>query len=118
MLRPQELKMVLSRRCQPNFPLTPGSLTEIIYQKMKDRISFQPYYKRLTGDDEQVKLQSAKCWSIWEGSTSRLITDHNLIDKTADGHFVKYLLLELNVTTLLTKVFLIQISWILKMLIK
>ncbi len=30
------------------------------------------YYKRLTSDDETVRLAAAKAWSIWEASTSKL----------------------------------------------
>ncbi|MFT4564913.1 MAG: proline iminopeptidase, partial [Gammaproteobacteria bacterium] len=33
------------------------------------------YYRRLTGDDKEEQLRAAKAWSIWEGSTSRLIAD-------------------------------------------
>ncbi len=36
------------------------------------------YYKRLTGDDEQVKLEAAKAWSIWEASTSKLLISPDL----------------------------------------
>lgn len=86
MLRPQELKWFYQEGASRIFPDAWESYRDNIPEnERQDFIS--AYYKRLTGDDEQVKLQSAKCWSIWEGSTSRLITDHNLIDKTADGHF-------------------------------
>ncbi len=30
------------------------------------------YYRRLTGDDEQARLEAARAWSVWEGSTSFL----------------------------------------------
>lgn len=33
------------------------------------------YYKRLTSDDLDVRLQAAKAWSVWEGSTSKLLPD-------------------------------------------
>jgi proline iminopeptidase len=45
------------------------------------------YYKRLTSDDEQVKLEAARAWSIWEGSTSKLFFDYNMIEKFADPEF-------------------------------
>ena len=31
------------------------------------------YYKRLTSPDPQIRLEAAQAWSVWEGSTSRLI---------------------------------------------
>ena len=30
------------------------------------------YYKRLTSNDESVRLEAAKAWSVWEASTSKL----------------------------------------------
>lgn len=43
------------------------------------------YYKRLTSDDEKVRLAAAKAWSGWEGSTLRLIPDPQMIANfTAD----------------------------------
>jgi proline iminopeptidase len=33
------------------------------------------YRRRLTGDDEQVKRDAARAWSLWEGRTIRLLPD-------------------------------------------
>ncbi|MCH2206959.1 MAG: prolyl aminopeptidase [Lentisphaerales bacterium] len=86
MLRPQELKWFYQEGASHIFPDAWVAYENNIPEEERgDYIS--AYYKRLTGDDESTKLASAKAWSIWEGSTSRLITDQNLIDKTADGHF-------------------------------
>jgi proline iminopeptidase len=41
------------------------------------------YYKRLTSEDEEVRFAAARAWSIWEGSTSKLFPDQNLIDDFA-----------------------------------
>jgi proline iminopeptidase len=38
------------------------------------------YYKRLTSEDEKTRLDAARAWSIWEGSTSKLIPSKSLID--------------------------------------
>src|SRR5262245_40866165 len=40
----------------------------------------QAYYKRLTSEDEGVRFEAARAWSIWEGSTSKLFPDKNLIE--------------------------------------
>ena len=45
------------------------------------------YYKRLTSDDEHVKVEAARAWSIWEGSTSKLFFDHHSIERFADTEF-------------------------------
>jgi proline iminopeptidase len=33
------------------------------------------YYRRLTGDDEAVKLEAARAWSMWEGTSLSLLPD-------------------------------------------
>ncbi|WP_293336274.1 prolyl aminopeptidase [Microcoleus sp. CAWBG58] len=33
------------------------------------------YYQRLTSPDPHIRLEAARAWSIWEGSTSRLFPD-------------------------------------------
>ena len=38
------------------------------------------YYRRLTSDDDQVRLEAAKAWALWEGSALRLIPDQKLIE--------------------------------------
>ena len=38
------------------------------------------YYKRLTSDDMQTRLSAARAWSVWEGSTSKLYPDKDLMD--------------------------------------
>jgi proline iminopeptidase len=45
------------------------------------------YHRRLMSDDEAVRLEAAKAWSIWEGSTSKLFIDQRLIDHSSEAHF-------------------------------
>lgn len=45
------------------------------------------YYKRLTSDDPEVALAAAKAWSVWEGSTSCLYQDPDLIARMGGDHF-------------------------------
>jgi proline iminopeptidase len=47
------------------------------------------FYKRLTSDDPEVRLEAAKAWSIWEGSTSKLFPDANLIERFAGDRFAE-----------------------------
>jgi proline iminopeptidase len=37
------------------------------------------FYRRLTSDDEAVRLSAARAWSVWEGSTLKLIPDADTI---------------------------------------
>ena len=45
------------------------------------------YYRRLTSEDSAVRLQAARAWSIWEGSTSKLFPDRKLIEEFGDADF-------------------------------
>ena len=45
------------------------------------------YRKRLTGDDEKAKLEAAKAWSLWEGTTIKLIPEAATMDHFSSDHF-------------------------------
>jgi proline iminopeptidase len=45
------------------------------------------YHKRLTASDPAVQHGAAKCWSVWEGRTSCLIPNAELIARTAGDDF-------------------------------
>ena len=47
----------------------------------------QAYYKRLTSRNRMVRKDAARAWSIWEGSTSKLHTDPELVKKFGGGRF-------------------------------
>ncbi|MDW8304263.1 MAG: prolyl aminopeptidase [Acidobacteriota bacterium] len=57
---------------------------EIPEEERHDFIS--AYYKRLTSDDEKVRLSAARAWSVWEGATSKLIPDKSLIEHWENEH--------------------------------
>jgi proline iminopeptidase len=44
------------------------------------------YHRRLTSDDEAVRLEAARAWSVWEGSTSKLHPDPALIEHFGEPH--------------------------------
>ncbi len=45
------------------------------------------YHKRLTHEDEAVRLEAAKAWSIWEGETITLLPRDDNSESFADPHF-------------------------------
>ena len=47
------------------------------------------YYKRLTSADPHVRLQAARAWSIWEGSTSKLFPSDDLIERFGQDTFAE-----------------------------
>lgn len=44
------------------------------------------YHRRLMSDDEAVRLEAARAWSLWEASTSKLFPDPDLIEHFSDPH--------------------------------
>lgn len=45
------------------------------------------FYKRLTSPDANIRMEAAKAWSIWEGSTSKLFTDPKFIERFGGDDF-------------------------------
>ena len=45
------------------------------------------YHRRLNSEDEEVKMEACKAWSIWEGSTSKLHPDADFISSFAGDKF-------------------------------
>jgi proline iminopeptidase len=45
------------------------------------------YHRRLTSDDPRVRQEAARAWSVWEGRTSCLAPDADLIARTAGDAF-------------------------------
>ncbi len=47
------------------------------------------YYRRLTSRDRTERIDAARAWSMWEGSTSRLVPDPELIERTGEAGFAE-----------------------------
>jgi proline iminopeptidase len=45
------------------------------------------FHRRLTHDQPDVRMRAARAWSVWEGSTSSLLPNRALLDKTAGDEF-------------------------------
>ena len=45
------------------------------------------YHRRLTSDDPKVRQEAARAWSVWEGRTSCLAPNEDLIARTAGDDF-------------------------------
>lgn len=46
----------------------------------------EAYYELLTGDNEIARMSAAEAWSIWEGRTSTLHADADLVNHFGDPH--------------------------------
>ena len=62
----------------PSSPTSGRSTSRLIPEDERGDM-MRAYYRRLTSGDEAVRLAAARAWSIWEGSTSKLYPDAELI---------------------------------------
>lgn len=60
-------------------------LTHIPEAERGDMLS--AYYRRLTSDDDAVRQEAARIWSVWEGSTSCLTPNDGLISRVSGDAF-------------------------------
>jgi proline iminopeptidase len=84
--RPKEIKWFYQEGASWIFADVWEEFLKVIPESERDDM-VSAYYRRLTSDDEQVRIEAARAWSIWEGSTSRLFFDYKSIEKFADPQF-------------------------------
>jgi len=46
----------------------------------------QAYYDLLTSEDEDIKINAARAWSIWEGRTASLVPNSNILNHFGDPY--------------------------------
>ena len=86
LLRQSELEWFYQEGASQIFPDAWESyLAPIPPRERKDMM--KAYYARLTSKNKKVRMQAARAWSIWEGSTSKLFVDQALVKKFGGGKF-------------------------------
>ncbi|HEY0431820.1 MAG TPA: prolyl aminopeptidase, partial [Pyrinomonadaceae bacterium] len=84
--RPKEIQWFYQEGASAIFPDVWEEYLKVIPESERgDMVS--AYHRRLTSDDEAVRLEAARAWSIWEGSTSKLFFDPTAIEKFGDAEF-------------------------------
>ena len=84
MLRDKELKWFYQHGASEIFPdLWQHYLAPIPEAERGDMLS--AYHRRLTSDDESVRLEAARAWSVWEGSTSFLLPNEEARDEFGEA---------------------------------
>ena len=84
--RPKEISWFYQEGASAIFPDVWEEYLKVIPENERaDMVS--AYYRRLTSDDAASRLEAARAWSIWEGSTSKLFFDPAMIEKFADAEF-------------------------------
>ena len=86
--RPKEIKWFYQEGCSWIFADVWEEYVKVIPEDERhDMVS--AYYRRLTSDDDKVRMEAARAWSIWEGSTSKLFFDPESIERFADPTFAE-----------------------------
>ena len=86
LLRPKELHWFYQEGASFLFPDAWEKYLEPIPQEERGDL-MQAYYRRLTGPDRAEQVRAARAWSVWEGSTSKLYPDPNLMDHFGEEQF-------------------------------
>ena len=83
--RPKEINWFYQKGADAIFPDVWEEYERVIPEA--ERVDMlAAYHRRLTGADEQVRLEAARAWSVWEGSTSKLVPDPGLIEHFGEAH--------------------------------
>ena len=86
LLRPEEIRWFYQEGASWIFPdAWHDYLTHIPEEERGDLL--RAYYARLTSSDRAVQRAAAKVWSVWEGRTSCLVPNPELIARTAGDDF-------------------------------
>lgn len=84
--RPSEIKWFYQEGASQIFPdVWDEYLKPIPHNERHDLVA--AYYRRLTHENPNIRLEAAKAWSKWEAATSRLIVDQTAIDEFEDPEF-------------------------------
>ncbi len=86
LLRDKELKWFYQEGASRLFPDAWAPYRDFIPEAERGDM-MAAYQKRLLSDDETLRLEAAKRWSVWEGSTCHLYPDLEHIEATADPEF-------------------------------
>jgi len=86
LLRKKEIDWFYQEGCSKIYPdAWEGYVKPIPSNERGDFV--QAYYQRLTSSDSKIRREAAKAWATWEGSTSKLIPDAQVIAHYSDDDF-------------------------------
>ena len=84
--RPKEIQWFYQEGANWIFPDVWEAYEKVIPEDERGDF-MRAYYRRLTSDDEATRVEAARAWSVWEGSTSKLFFDYSSIEKFDDPQF-------------------------------
>jgi proline iminopeptidase len=88
LLRKQEIDWFYQRGASALFPdAWEGYLAPIPESERADLL--HAYHRRLTSDDARVRAEAARAWSVWEGATSCLFSNPDLVARYGGETFAE-----------------------------
>jgi proline iminopeptidase len=88
MLRQSELQWFYQSGASNIFPEAWEEYLKPIPPAERDDL-ISAYYKRLTSEDRNVRLEAARAWSVWEASTSKLLPSQKSIIRFGRPEFAE-----------------------------
>ena len=88
LLRKKEIDWFYQSGANNIFPDKWEAFIKPIHKDKRNNL-LKAYYEILTGDNHEKKIEAAKAWSTWEGSSVRLILDENFISDFGDEKFAE-----------------------------
>ena len=86
LLRKEEIDWFYQRGCDAIWPDAWESYVAQIPESERGDL-LGAYHRRLTSPDQKVRLAAARAWSVWEGSTSYLFQNEEMIRRTGEDEF-------------------------------
>lgn len=83
--RPEEIRWFYQEGASHIFPDYWEDFLRPIPEAERDDL-LAAYYRRLTGDNELVRMATAKAWATWEGRTSTLHPSKRVVDHFSEPH--------------------------------
>jgi proline iminopeptidase len=84
--RPKEIRWFYQEGANALYPDAWEHYVKVIPEAEREDM-LGAFHRRLTSDDETVRLEAARAWSVWEGSTSKLYPDEDFIAHFGDPQF-------------------------------
>ena len=88
MLRQKELRWFYQEGASNIFPDAWQEYLKPIPPEERDDL-ISAYYKRLTSEDHDIRLEAARAWSVWEASTSKLFPSEDTIKRFGEDDFAE-----------------------------
>jgi len=80
LVRQKEVRWFYQHGASELFPDRFDAFRDHVAEDKRDDL-LHAYHELLTSDDDDVRLAAARQWAMWEGATSRLILDDNLVQR-------------------------------------